>query len=168
MQTVSAAKPADSVASHRRESPWVRLRNWINGQEERRRIRLAGVSKEGVTAWRNAASISPEDRSRLEGQFQRACMAEYQRRLVTDRIGNLLIFAAMILWIPYIFLLPLLLPPGYQVGGYIDTLMLVSWTPFLFLVCLYIIITWIVEYLSDRWLFSKFKKEAGAVGIFLL
>jgi hypothetical protein len=132
MQTVSAAEPADSVASHHREKPWVGLRNWFNGQEERRRIRLDAESEAGVTAWRSAASISPEDRSRLEDRFQYAWMAEYQRRLVSARIGSLLQSAALFLFILYFGLLPLVLPPEYQVGGYLENFLLVFCIPVLF------------------------------------
>ena len=178
METVSEHELlALRAATRTGKRPWTslagKIRDWREAQKiarYRRRFRNAfGFFRVGVVAWRNLASISPEDRARLEARFRDAWRAEYRRRFVNRRLGWLFQVAIVLSYMAYFALLPWALPEKYRTGGYFDTLIFAFFGSYVVIVIGGVLVYWMSKYLDGRWAIAAALRGTGSVaGIFLI
>jgi hypothetical protein len=177
METVSEHELlALRAATRTGKRPWTslagKIRDWREAQKiarYRRRFRNAfGFFRVGVVAWRNLASISPEDRARLEARFRDAWRAEYRRRFVNRRLGWLFQVAIVLSYMAYFALLPWALPEKYRTGGYFDTLIFAFFGSYVVIVIGGVLVYWMSKYLDGRWAIAAALRGTGSVAVIFL
>jgi len=177
METLSERElPASPATAQSRKWPWTslagRLRAWHDEQKaawRRRRLKNAfSFFRVGVAAWRSAASISEEDRVRLEDRFRHAWRAEYRRRFVNRRLGWLFQAGILLSYIAYFAVLPLALPEKYRAGSYFDTLFLAFIGSYAVIMIGGLLVYWMAKYLNGRWALAEAARYAGSIAFFLL
>ena len=177
METLSERELlAPPAAPQSRTWPWTPLvekihakHNKLKAASRRRRFRNAlSFFRVGVAAWRSAASISPEDRVRLQDRFRNARRAEYRRRFVNRRLGVLFQAGLLLCSIAYFAVLPLVLPEKYRAGDYFDTLFLGLDASLLVIIIGGLVIYWVLKYLNG-WAITETARTANrGAGIGLL
>jgi len=159
-----------------RKWPWTsrvkKIRDWFDKQKAasyRRRFRNAlGVTQVGIAVWRSVASISPEDRVRLEARFRHAWRAEYRRRSVNRRLGRLLQAGIVLSYLAYFAVLPMALPGEFRADSYFDTPILAFVGSGLIIILARFLVSWTSKYLDGRWTLAGAARDTGSIAGTLL
>jgi hypothetical protein len=140
-----------------RKWPWIalqeRLRAWVAERRRQRRFegfkKARAFSRRWLLLWNSAHSVSPEDRSRLAGQFRRVYSAVYRREVVVDRLGKLLLGAILLSTAAYFLLLPHML--GYPPGSYVVVTLFALISSYALLMALIFLVMLPLYYLRSPW-----------------